>query len=68
MRFDFPPRKGCGISQLVPHCSAAGLSLLHQMLNYDPEERISARAALQHPCFRELRSAQHTLILSALLL
>ncbi|KAK9960324.1 hypothetical protein ABG768_010394 [Culter alburnus] len=58
MRFDFPPRKGCGISQLVPHCSAAGLSLLHQMLTYDPEERISARAALQHPCFRELRVAE----------
>ncbi|RXN05586.1 MAPK MAK MRK overlapping kinase isoform X2 [Labeo rohita] len=55
MRFDFPPRKGCGISQLIPHCSAAALSLLHQMLTYDPDERIGARAALQHPCFRELR-------------
>ncbi|XP_058605984.1 MAPK/MAK/MRK overlapping kinase-like isoform X2 [Onychostoma macrolepis] len=58
MRFDFPPRKGCGISQLIPHCSAATLSLLHQMLTYDPEERMSARAALQHPCFRDLRMAE----------
>ncbi|XP_073683213.1 MAPK/MAK/MRK overlapping kinase-like isoform X2 [Garra rufa] len=58
MRFDFPPRKGCGISQLIPHCSAAALSLLHQMLTYDPDERIGARAALQHPCFRELRMAE----------
>ncbi|XP_051502043.1 MAPK/MAK/MRK overlapping kinase-like isoform X2 [Myxocyprinus asiaticus] len=58
MRFDFPPRKGCGISQLIPHCSAVSLSLLHQMLTYDPDERISARTALQHSCFRELRMAE----------
>lgn len=58
MNFDFPIRKGCGISQLIPHCSAASLSVLHLMLTYDPEERISARAALQHPCFRELRIAE----------
>ncbi|KAK7141810.1 hypothetical protein R3I94_011486 [Phoxinus phoxinus] len=58
MRFDFPPRKGCGIPPLVPHCSPAGLSLLEQMLTYDPEQRISARAALQHTCFRELRVAE----------
>ncbi len=55
MRFEFSPHKGCGISSLIPHCSAAALSLLHLMLTYDPEERISARAALQHPCFRDLR-------------
>ncbi|XP_030641178.1 MAPK/MAK/MRK overlapping kinase [Chanos chanos] len=58
MRFDFPPRKGCGISQLIPHCSAPNLSLMYQMLKYDPEERISARAALQHSCFREIRLAE----------
>ncbi|KAA0711683.1 MAPK/MAK/MRK overlapping kinase [Triplophysa tibetana] len=58
MRFDFPPRKGCGIAQLVPHCSRASLSVLHLMLTYDPEERISARSALQHPCFRELRATE----------
>ncbi|XP_036398345.1 MAPK/MAK/MRK overlapping kinase-like isoform X1 [Megalops cyprinoides] len=58
MRFDFPPQKGCGISQLIPHCSAPSLSLLYQMLEYDPEERISAKTALQHPCFRELRLAE----------
>uniref|UniRef100_W5LLU9 MOK protein kinase n=1 Tax=Astyanax mexicanus TaxID=7994 RepID=W5LLU9_ASTMX len=55
MHFDFLPRKGCGLSQLVPRCSAPSLSLLYQMLAYDPDERISARVALQHTCFRELR-------------
>ncbi|XP_053093446.1 MAPK/MAK/MRK overlapping kinase isoform X6 [Pangasianodon hypophthalmus] len=58
MPFDFLPRKGCGLSQLIPHCSAPSLSLLYQMLAYDPDERISPRAALQHTCFRELRLAE----------
>ncbi|KAJ7989275.1 hypothetical protein DPEC_G00317790 [Dallia pectoralis] len=55
MRFDFPPRKGSGISQLIPNCGAPSLSLLYQMLAYDPEERIGARGALGHAYFRELR-------------
>ncbi|XP_066541937.1 MAPK/MAK/MRK overlapping kinase-like isoform X2 [Hoplias malabaricus] len=55
MHFDFLPRKGCGLSQLVPQCSAPSLSLLYQMLAYDPDERISARVALQHVCFRDLK-------------
>ncbi|KAL7861752.1 hypothetical protein SRHO_G00131930 [Serrasalmus rhombeus] len=58
MHFDFLPRKGCGLSQLIPQCSAPSLSLLYQMLAYDPDERISARVALQHVCFRELRMAE----------
>ncbi|KAI4903718.1 hypothetical protein NFI96_030767 [Prochilodus magdalenae] len=58
MPFDFLPRKGCGLSQLIPQCSAPSLSLLYQMLAYDPDERISARVALQHISFRELRLAE----------
>ncbi|XP_072545940.1 MAPK/MAK/MRK overlapping kinase-like isoform X2 [Salminus brasiliensis] len=58
MHFDFLPRKGCGLSQLIPRCSAPSLSLLYQMLAYDPDERISARVAMQHTCFRELRLAE----------
>lgn len=33
--------------------SAAGADLLNQLLTYDPEKRISARAALRHPWFTE---------------
>lgn len=55
MRFDFPPRKGCGITHLIPQCSSTTLSLLYQMLAYDPDERISARIALQHTFFKEQR-------------
>ncbi|KAM4624778.1 MAPK/MAK/MRK overlapping kinase isoform 2-T2 [Polymixia lowei] len=55
MHFDFPPKKGSGISRLIPNCPAPALSLLYQMLAYDPSERISAETALQHTYFREIR-------------
>ncbi|TSW08328.1 MAPK/MAK/MRK overlapping kinase [Bagarius yarrelli] len=58
MPFDFLPRKGCGLSKLIPCCSAPVLSLLYQMLAYDPDERISPRTALHHTCFKELRLAE----------
>ncbi|XP_015244977.1 PREDICTED: MAPK/MAK/MRK overlapping kinase isoform X1 [Cyprinodon variegatus] len=55
MHFDFTPRKGSGISRLLPSCPAPALSLLYQMLAYDPDERISAETALRHTYFREIR-------------
>ncbi|XP_063039691.1 MAPK/MAK/MRK overlapping kinase-like isoform X2 [Engraulis encrasicolus] len=58
MRFDFPPRKGCGISHLIPQVPPSTLSLLYQMLAYDPEERISARTALTHTFFKEQRAVE----------
>ncbi|MFT7817325.1 MAPK/MAK/MRK overlapping kinase isoform X2 [Arapaima gigas] len=58
MPFNFPPEKGCGLSSLIPHCSAVALSLLYQMLEYNPEERIGAGDTLRHPYFRELQMAE----------
>ncbi|XP_078133111.1 MAPK/MAK/MRK overlapping kinase isoform X1 [Sander vitreus] len=58
MHFTFPPKKGSGISRLVPHCPAPALSLLYQMLAYDPDERITAETALRHTYFREIRLAE----------
>ncbi|XP_068573925.1 MAPK/MAK/MRK overlapping kinase-like isoform X2 [Cebidichthys violaceus] len=58
MHFNFPPRKGSGISRLVPRCPAPALSLLYQMLAYDPDERITAETALRHTYFREIRQAE----------
>lgn len=55
MPFNFPPMKGTGISRLIPNCPAPALSLLYQMLAYDPDERISAETALRHTYFREIR-------------
>lgn len=57
MPFNFPPKKGTGISRLIPKCPAPALSLLYQMLAYDPDERITADTALRHTYFREIRYA-----------
>ncbi|XP_028994376.1 MAPK/MAK/MRK overlapping kinase-like isoform X1 [Betta splendens] len=58
MHFNFPPKKGSGISRLIPNCPAPALSLLYQMLAYDPDERITAETALRHTYFREIRLAE----------
>ncbi|XP_071353902.1 MAPK/MAK/MRK overlapping kinase-like isoform X4 [Trachinotus anak] len=58
MHFNFPPKKGTGISRLIPNCPAPALSLLYQMLAYDPDERITAETALRHTYFREIRLAE----------
>ncbi|XP_016067691.1 PREDICTED: MAPK/MAK/MRK overlapping kinase [Miniopterus natalensis] len=55
MSFDFPFKKGSGIPLLTANLSPQCLSLLHAMVAYDPDERISAHQALQHPYFREQR-------------
>ncbi|KAK7945191.1 hypothetical protein WMY93_000919 [Mugilogobius chulae] len=58
MHFNFPLKKGTGLSRLIPNCPAPALSLLYQMLAYDPDERISADTALRHMYFREIRLSE----------
>lgn len=48
-------RTGTGIATLIPHCSGACIDLVEKLLHYDPEERLSARQALKHPYFKDLR-------------
>ncbi|XP_036887493.1 MAPK/MAK/MRK overlapping kinase isoform X3 [Sturnira hondurensis] len=58
MSFDFPFKKGSGIPLLTASLSPQGLCLLRAMVAYDPDERITAHQALQHPYFREQRAAE----------
>ncbi|XP_069321414.1 MAPK/MAK/MRK overlapping kinase [Eulemur rufifrons] len=58
MSFDFPFKKGSGIPLLTTNLSPQCLSLLHAMVAYDPDERITARQALQHPYFQEQRATE----------
>ncbi|XP_073923237.1 MAPK/MAK/MRK overlapping kinase isoform X3 [Castor canadensis] len=58
MSFDFPFKKGSGIPLLTANLSPQCLSLLHAMVAYDPDERIAAHQALQHPYFQEQRAAE----------
>jgi serine/threonine protein kinase len=41
--------------QLAPGLDPVGLNLLEGMLDYDPCQRISADAALQHPWFADVQ-------------
>ncbi|XP_019317846.2 MAPK/MAK/MRK overlapping kinase isoform X2 [Panthera pardus] len=58
MSFDFPFKKGSGIPLLTANLSPKCLSLLHAMVAYDPDERITAHQALQHPYFRDQRAVE----------
>nr|XP_017832827.1 MAPK/MAK/MRK overlapping kinase isoform X4 [Callithrix jacchus]XP_035117444.1 MAPK/MAK/MRK overlapping kinase isoform X4 [Callithrix jacchus] len=58
MNFDFPFKKGSGIPLLTTNLSPQCLSLLHAMVAYDPDERITAHQALQHPYFQEQRKTE----------
>jgi cell division cycle 2-like protein len=46
--------------QKFQYLTAAGLDLLMSLLTYDPERRISAEEALQHPYFRYHALAYHS--------
>lgn len=55
VNFDFPPQNGIGITQLIKHSSSQCLNLMMTMLIYDASDRISAREALRHSYFIEIR-------------
>lgn len=56
--FDFQPQKGVGIPGLVPHASADAIDLIVKLLKYDASERITAREAMRHPYFKDVREAE----------
>jgi serine/threonine protein kinase len=54
--FNFPPTKGKGLTATIPgHVPVQMVDLLCKMLHYHPRKRISAREALMHPYFADLR-------------
>ena len=55
--FKFPPQDGIDLSELLPEeiSTVECVDLLKKLLTYDPEYRISARDALQHSYFEELK-------------
>jgi len=55
MNFNFPPKKGNGIERLLPHVSTDAVELIYQMCTYDPDDRMSAKQALRHQYFKDLR-------------
>lgn len=53
--FNFPPKQGRGIEKMLPHVGTLPVELIYRMCEYDPDERITAKQALRHPYFKELR-------------
>jgi len=48
---NYPIYEARDLSKLFPTLSDKGLDILSKLLTYDPDERIGAQAALQHPFF-----------------
>lgn len=55
--FDFPYYRGKKIAKSITHISAECVDLIKMLIRYEPENRLSARQALRHPWFLELRDA-----------
>lgn len=58
MNFNFPPKVGTGIDKLLPDVNPDAIDLIKKLLAYNPDERYSARQALKHPYFKELRDQE----------
>uniref|UniRef100_A0A7S1JGJ2 Protein kinase domain-containing protein n=1 Tax=Eutreptiella gymnastica TaxID=73025 RepID=A0A7S1JGJ2_9EUGL len=55
IEFEFPQKQGTGLVKLIPHASQDALDLMQKLLAYNPEDRISAKQALRHAYFKEIR-------------
>ena len=56
MEFNFPRQYGKGISgPYMKHASKQCCDLVTQLCAYDPDERLTAKQALRHPYFKDLR-------------
>ena len=53
--FNFAKEDGTSIAKLIPHAPPEAVDLMCKMLSYEPGRRITARQALQHVYFRDLR-------------
>ena len=51
----FPKRERVNLAELYPGTDARGIELLYKMLEFDPNQRITAEQALQNSYFDEIR-------------
>jgi len=51
---DFPKFEPHQLNEIVPTLDPVGIDLLARMLQYDPQQRVTARHAMQHPFFQPL--------------
>ncbi|XP_071961927.1 MAPK/MAK/MRK overlapping kinase-like [Antedon mediterranea] len=58
LNFNFPQKKGSGLERMLSHASPESVELIYQCCTYDPDDRITAKQALKHSYFKELRDAE----------
>lgn len=46
------------MTKLIPHCSPDCIDIIVRLLAYDPDDRLSARQAVKHPYFKDIRSSE----------
>ncbi|KAJ3232931.1 hypothetical protein HDU78_006795 [Chytriomyces hyalinus] len=59
-KFQFTPKEGTGIKTLLPYVSQECLDMIHALLIYNPDDRISAKEALKHAFFKDINSLKAT--------
>ncbi|KAJ3247094.1 hypothetical protein HDU77_008716, partial [Chytriomyces hyalinus] len=59
-KFQFTPKEGTGIKTLLPYVSQECLDIIHALLIYNPDDRISAKEALKHAFFKDINSLKAT--------
>lgn len=60
MEFDFPEKKGTGITSLIPTYPEAA-EIITKLLTYNHNHRMTAGQALKHQYFKELRESDRYL-------
>ena len=58
MEIDFKKVKGTGIDRMIPHVTPLGRDLITKLLAYKCDDRITAKQALRHPYFKNLRDLE----------
>ena len=56
IEFNFPAKVGTGIIPLIPHATPECQELISKLLTYNPDERMTARQALNSPYFKDLKA------------
>ena len=46
------------MSKLIPHCTPDCVDVIVKLLAYDPDDRLSARQAVKHTYFKDLRASE----------
>ncbi len=62
IKFTFQQKSGYGINKYLSHVSPDCQDLIGKLLCYNPEERLTAKQALNHPYFKDLKKQDDKLL------